>query len=1313
MIGQGSPTTSGGALMFWGRVAVGRGCRVATALILAIGCTAMAPAETMRLRIAWGGGAEQLWQGRIALSEGLLSEACALGIEADEPGSMWLDQGQLRFRQPSPRTYDGVDVLATASLEAKLLVEIGLVGSLQQSARIEVPLADLVDGYYNTDLDSRGNRLLIRRAPGDKLRVLLKHDALVFSPGEVLRFAVEPHLLAGNSQGRMRISIALVAARNSQELREPDEVVMTLGEKGPIEREVRVPQHEGAYELVLTAQHAPLFRLPQPGRVPIGWSKPLAQRRIQFLVLSPEAAAVPLEATASRSAPLLEIDPTISRWWERLGKLPQWRRASWTWKGPLGNGHASVRQHALGPVVHLAPSQQKGEVPWEAYTLPIEVPGRPHILEIDYPSDVPQTMGISVIEPNAAGAVLPIGLDSGVDVAEPLVGKTRPATWEHHRLVFWPKTKAPVVLITNRRDRAPAVFGKLRVYAVGEHLPRAFAPQGPRPERLLAAYLDRPLLPENFSASEARGPMSDLGVDDWVTFYEAGTRLVEYLNYVGFGGLMVAVLADGSTIYPSRLLAPTPRYDTGTFFETGQDPMRKDVLEMLFRLFDRERLQLIPALEFSAPLPQLAEQVRRGGAEAVGLEWIGPEGRTWLETYPAQRGMAPYYNVLDPRVQEAMLAVVREVVSRYSEHPSLAGIALQLSAYGYAHLPGPDWGLDDVTIARFEQDTKLRVPGSGPDRFAERARFLSTQGSREWLEWRADQLARFYGRVQAELTGVRSDARVYLAGANLFGGEELQRQLQPALPPRLTMGETLLRLGIDGRRYGTDGSLVLLRPERIAPQWSLAQQAVSLELKQMSDIDRYFQDLPVQGSLFFHKPQEARIASFDAKSPFRPTYTWLATHAVPSGSQNRRRFVHSLATLDAHVLVDGGWELPLGQEEALRRLVAVYRQLPAVRFQRWSDPSGASSTQPVTIRFGRHANSTYLYLVNDAPFAATVRVELAAAARGRLEELSGLRQVPPLTQEGGVTAWSLELGPYDLVGVRLGDPEVRIARARVSWPSEVQAALESKIGELGDRAAVLRSPPLLDVLRNPGFEQAPTADGQIPGWAATRQPGAAVALDTAQKQEGMRSAKLASQGPITTLISEPFDPPATGRLTMSLWLRGAEVPQQPPLRLAVVGKHEGQDFLRFAQLGAGQADAPLYGPQWSPVVVQINDLPLEGLSRLHLRFDLLGPGEVWIDDIQLSELAFTKKERVELFKLIAPADVKLQKGEVADCLQVLEGYWPRFLVTYVPLPQGPSVAKPGVVGPASPPKRPHTEPPPRAAGVMERLKKYLPERVRF
>ena len=86
-------------------------------------------------------------------------------------------------------------------------------------------------------------------------------------------------------------------------------------------------------------------------------------------------------------------------------------------------------------------------------------------------------------------------------------------------------------------------------------------------------------------------------------------------------------MADGSTIYPSATLEPTPRYDDGTLFANGQDPIRKDVLEMMFRLCDRQAAQLIPAMHFATPLPELEQLKRRGGGEAARAGADRPQRR--------------------------------------------------------------------------------------------------------------------------------------------------------------------------------------------------------------------------------------------------------------------------------------------------------------------------------------------------------------------------------------------------------------------------------------------------------------------------------------------------------------------------------------------------------------------------------------------------------------------------------------------------------------------------------------------------------------
>ncbi|MCC6126977.1 MAG: hypothetical protein IT426_18620 [Pirellulales bacterium] len=1284
---------------------------------------AFAAAEELRIRLAWGGGKERQWQGTVTLSEGRMSEPRLLGIEADETGSMWLesdgpaDPPHLVIRARSARNYDGVDLRVNAPLSATLTVTLAAADESDTPAAVAVPLKAIVEEFFTKEIDGQGNRLLAVRTPGDQLLVSFDRDALLFTPGEPFRFAVEPNALPLAEGAKVKLKAQLFPAAGGKEIWS-DQEDFVAGKSAAIPLEAALPYEEGAYDVILSLVGN--TGLSQAVRRPLQWNKTLVERRIQVLVL--DSRRPPAGARGDRQwSEVLEIDPANPRWWEIHNKLPQLQqlrqlqlpRINRLLKAPLGNGMKQTCKHALGEFVQLKPNDQSPDASWEAYALPISQPGRPHVLEVEYPSDLPQTLGISIVEPNAAGGISPIGQDSGIDVRAPLAAAAGPPRTLKHRLIFWPRTNAPLAMLTNLRDHAPAVYGKIRVLVDGERLARAALPPPKQGQRLIAAYLDRPLIPENFAAAESFDAWSGRCLDDWNTFYEGGSRLVEYLQHVGYNGLMLAVYADGSTIYPSALVEPGPRYDTGMFFSTGQDPVRKDYLELLLRLFDREGLQLIPTLEFASPLPELEALRRGGGAKNQGLEWIGPDGKPYAASRPPQRGLAPYYNVLDTRVQQAMLAVAQELIDRYAGHPSFGGLALRLSSDGYAQLPGPEWGLDDATIARFERDAKIRVPGEGPRRFAARAEFLAGEKHRRaWLEWRAAELGKFHLRLREALAAVRPDAKLYLAGADALGGTELESELRPALPRRATLAEALLRVGIDERNYRGDPRLVLLRPEKIAPAGELNAIALELELAGLPDADRYFQGLPATGSLFFHPPREMRIESFDAQSPIKPSRAWLVAQTSASEKHNRRRFVQSIAALDAQAIFDGGWLLPMGQEDSIRELVAAFRALPAIKFRQIADQQ--NSSQPVTFRAGVHAGRTYLYAVNDAPFGVTAKIRINAAANCRMEELSGLRKIdPPKPDADGGTVWEVRLEPYDLVAVQLSDSAAQLARPQVAWPDEIESALALEIRKLGARAAALRTPPLLTALENADFEEESEKSALLPGWTATAREGVAVSLDRANPHGGKQAAKIQSDGPIACLASRLFPAPATGRLSMAVWLRIDAPGRQPPFRLAVEGKLNGRDYYRYAQVGLHPEGAPptaAFGKEWEQFIFQVDDLPLTGLSPLRVRFDLMGEGEVWIDDVQLYNLSFSKPEIVELSKLITLADLKLQYAQLGDCVRLLEGYWPRFLDENVPLP-ATVVAKRPPAKP-TPPKDSPAESAERT-GFMDRVKNLIPDSLRF
>ncbi len=1313
MIGHGGPTHSRTHGRRARRVAFGFPALRSLGLFLALAaCSGTARAEPVRVRIAWGGGAARLWTGSLAIDQGVLRDPRLLGIEADEPGSMWISEGgtRLEIRQRSPRTYDGVDLVAEAPPDAVLALSLSPADAPELAARFTVTLGELLDDARNEQLDERGNRVLLQRSPGDALRVAFDRTSLVFAPEESFELTVEPHLLPLPDDSRFLVKIELTPARGTRVLWSAEREGRA-GQPAVFPMSVPLPSDEGPYDLTLTATR---IGWPNPVRRPLHWRQTVAERKVQLLVLDTECPGPDAASDESGFRQVVEIDPAHPRWWERLSKLPQIPKVHRFWKVPLGNGNMQRWNHPLGELVRLNPSRQSPDLSWEAYTLPIIDPGRPHIVEVDYPSDVAQTLGISILEPNAAGALMPIGLDSGLEVEAPLPGTDHTAHWQRHRLVFWPRTTAPLVLLTNLRANDPAVYGKVRVLVAGARLPRADATPFSG-ERLMAAYMDRPMFPENFSAQESFDASIERGLDDWQTFHEGGTRLVEYLEYAGYNGLMLNVLADGSTIYPSRILQATPRYDTGVLFSTAQDPVRKDVLEMLFLMFNRRQLRLIPGLEFGSHLPALEELLRQGGRDAEGIQWIGAEGEPWQHVFRPQRGLGAYYNVLHPRVQEAMLDVVRELLGRYSHHPSFAGLAVQLSAHGYAQLPGPDWGLDDATIAHFSRETNTAVPGSGPERFAQRARFLATEPHRSaWLRWRSEKLHAFHRRLRDEVAASRPGAELLLPGAEMLSGERTSERLRPTLIGRPSLSDVFLGVGVDSELYRKVEEPVLLRTERyVTVGGSTGAAIIGRELALTPEFDRLFESHRVPAVLFFQPPHKSRVGSFDAKSPFQPSYTSLFTQISPSGHTNRRRFANAMAKMDPAVLCNGGWLLPLGQEAALRDFVAAYRCLPAVRFHRVEEYPWPS--QPVVFRYANHKGYTYAYAVNNAPFPVEARVRIDAPAGCRLEELTGRRQVAPLRQDGrGMLVWEVQLQPYDLLAVRLSAAEARLTTPEAVIPTSIRTALEKRIRSLGQRAAAIRSAGPSPILENPGFEVQGSSPEEIPGWAATRnRPGVDIRPDTSDPRGGSHCVRMRSDGPVAVLASRQFAVPTTGRLTMAVWLRVDNPEDQPPLRLAIEGEF-GRIPYRFASVGTptggGQPTVPI-GREWSQFVFHVADLPLEPGRRMSVRFDLMGAGEVFIDDVEVFELSFNRNELVELSKHISLMDVKLQNGQLAECLNLLEGYWPRFLEQHVPLPTG---AGENLADRPGQPRRPPSEPPPaeeQRTSLLERMRDLVPKRL--
>jgi hypothetical protein len=1282
-------------------------------LMVVVGPTLSHASEAveLRLRMVWGLGEPRSWEGMLEVEQGIYTELSDLGNSPDAPGSKFVQEGRLVIRSTGATSHDGMDVTIRGTSDARFVLVLRPGDRSSGGVRIDTTLGHFISQTEMRRLDAEGNQLTVGRAPGDRLRIDASRSSLVFAPHDPFSFAVKPHLLELEPQANLRVQLQLFPARGDREIWSTQSA-LRADNQGRVAQQrldpVPLPGEEGVYDIVVS-----LYRRPRI-EVPLWRTPPLAQRSLQVIVIDPNRR-IP-EPSDWRVE--LTLDPSNPRWrtwttrWQNLVLLPgldRVRLPGFDQSKPLESGPTRETEVLGQTMRQLDPGQ------WQAYPLPVSAGERPHLLEIEYPNHLPQTLGITILEPNEDGEVTPLHVDSGIHVpAHPVDEEPK---LERHRIVFWPRTKAPIVLLTNLRDQGAATFGRIRLSSGPANLapaPLDLPSRSERPQRLLAAYFDKPLFPANFSAREAiQSPVQasvGTSIDDWKKFHDGAQRLIEYLKYAGYNGAVICVARDGSTIYPSEVVAQSPRFDNGMFAGSGQDVLRKDVLEMLFRMFERDGLQLIPAVHFSGRVVSLERKRRQQPEVSTGIDLVDARGRA-----------APTrYNPLDPRVQEVMLDAVRELSGRYGQFESYGGIAVQWGADSFLAFPDSLWGLDDQTFERFLTD-------AGHDR--ERLDQLTTpalrgawlensERQRVWLEWRANELGRLAESMQQIACQPREEAKLYLATHGLLDGGLFPRLLQttPSASQQGVLAEAMLRAGIDARLYRENAQMVMLKPQRMSPGRSLNEQAVDLHLATSNEADAYFSGdevrqrlSPETGSLFFHERIMRRLPSFDAVSPFGPerTAVQLLAHVPPAGLYNRKRFAQSLALMDSQTLIDGGWLLPLGQEDVLLPLIETYRLLPRGRFQLVT-PRSESRTQPIVVRQRNDSGETWFYLVNDSPWQASVSLEIHCAEGAELTTV-GQRAFPVARKTDPGLQWRLSLAPYDVVAARVSDESAMVVDWQTQLAPEVFADLERQIREVGIRANLALERPSLDRLTNGDFEQEPTQENPIPGWQHKQGEQISVTLDGNDKYKGRYSLRLSSQGPVLWVRSAPFTPPATGRLYVLVRLKVSDPRQQPRLRVAL---DDEQGFYWPLPVGADSNQARLPATWSEDFLFPFEQLPVGELKQLQLGFDLMGAGEVWIDDIQMYDIWLQREDRNALLMARGLASKNLESyAKVSYCHRFLEGFWPRFLLEHVTPDTQPPAERPATTPGIRPVKEgdiPNAGDEAKPRTAMERLFEMVP-----
>ncbi|MBX3424773.1 MAG: hypothetical protein KF688_03745 [Pirellulales bacterium] len=1249
-----------------------------------------ASTETVRLRLAWSSGAEpQLWRGDVRIEDGAFESALPLGSAPDEAVAVRLEAGALAIDPLVPRRRDACEATVRAGQQMKLVVNLRASAD-EPVAPVEITLGEALAGCKKPL--PGGGELIVKRAPGDVLHVETPRESLVLWPSEELQLDVTPRT-ATIPAGAMLFA-RIVPSRGGETIWESSQEVKR-GE--PLRIAVPAPLHEGAYRVRLSIEQPPNLA----SRVnPFRKRPPLAGRDVEFAVVDPQARLPRLTNQWVEQAAIDLANPTWSQ------RLPTWVRGIGLPRvGAVvldAHGRPSVKSVATGDLLELAPSAPDAEPTWLAVALKVDRPGLPHAIELELPSALRQSLAISIIEVDEAGRLTSTGRDSGAFTAEPL--GLPEADFTTHRVEFWPRTKSPYLLLANKSPEDPLQLGAVRLMRRGvEPAPTSSGANGPANERVVAAYFADPGFVDAWGVDRARDPESGRLGETWATYLEAAQRMAQSIRAAGYNAAVIAISAEGASLAPVELSGGATAFDAGLDCGGGADPIRKDVLELLLRVFDREGLALIPAVRLDGVLPQ-AEELRRRDPTGAGASVVclPPAGSV------AELGKPPVYNLLDPMVQQAVRDAVGEIARRGAGRASFGGVALQLVGDGYGVLPGLEWGHDEATVARFAREMQLELPAAANAHAKDRSAWLLGPQRSAWTNWRNRQVASFYRSLVAEAPPGVHGVRAYLCLEDALSGPAAQQRLRSALAGKCSLLAAADEAGIELRALAEIEGAVLLRPQRLPAGNDLPSSSLDEFLAAASEIEDALAGAAGTGEALVYVPQSQPLPSVRLKLG-EPAEGELVVHgpAVPLGARARAPLALALARRDCRAVFCGGRVWPRGSEPTLAAALSAVRGLPAV-----GSEVRLERKQPVTMRVYRHDGAITVLVVNDSPWSTRVSAPVVApqpTAWRRLDliDSSGPGDAQAAgTLPAGDSTWTVDAPAYGVVACRWESPQVRVGMLSIPADPLAQHTLRRRLAEVESRMSGLAQQRQYQVLANGGFEKA-SVDGAVADWEVRVGQQGNVSLDRSRTRTGAGSLHLVGADAIGVAAQSPsFAAPETGQLSLTAQVRSLNFHPQTKLYAAFEYQVAGQWLRRYEPVLVQST-----GDEWASCELTVDDLPLDR-APVRVQFHLAGPGEAWIDDVELFDVRFSNSQRIDLAKRFFAAKLALDEGKIADCRRMLDSYWPRHLLAYVPATAPAALqptddvriadqGQPAADGANAPPE-------PRRRKIAERVKEITP-----
>ena len=1202
-----------------------------------------------RMRISWGGGVDEVWAGNIHFHDAVISKATPLGMNVESAAAIQVQPHAVRIKQLVESSFEGVDIDVEGHPDS--LVTFQMAAPAKPAVEQQFKLSEAIQQARVFRLDDTNNRISFERSAGDQIKIESDREHMVFATGETFEFQLGANLVPGSGSGTQCV-IETVRVDSAETIAQTTIALPcnSAGSSQLLRQVIAVPPDEGVYEfkfsLINGEDSGGLLPGLKSGRQPLVSRKRLVTRVIQVVVLDRKPfvnqSAEPWDSVVELIPSDLRqtISPSVHQLTQLVG---------------VSNKLTSIGKYSIqdqpNPAVVLPPSG------WQAITLKIDDPDTKHLVEIEYDSHQSMALGCSIIAQQENYGASNFGFDSGFSVNDS-VAESTDSNRAVHRMTFWPDSDRVVLLLANRDSKKSAQFKQIRL------LRRQSRGQSNRSVKQDSATMDKivdrrrmmvlyeqPLFAENFGVSGRLDDSTQQPVADWSTFYRGAKRLISQLHEINANGAFINVLGEGSSLVPLESTTSSPRYDTGVFSSRVNGIHKKDVVELLYRMFERENLRLVPTLTFDHPISQ--------------LEFNAPADSKLIDYRKIERHAVEYelprYNPLSLAVQAQVNAIVEEIVDRYKHREGYEGIALACRPDTCTLLPGSRIaGYDDETIARFQKESGISDPVlTGSD-------LLSPKYAQKWLAWRSSQMTKWYEQIARISSLGGRKAKCYLATVDISRNEEFASILSPALHHSPDFALAMQRMGLASGLSTRRNGIVLMRPYRHAPLHSLASQKSEFELQNVSQFAQWFSGQNQSASLMYARSAWARFENLEKSSLLNRVGEPILRLQQLSRSEewDCQPLAQALLENDTSLFVDGGLLMNSSVNEHRKNFVGVFSQLSNENFDNAKHSTHPDERHPVAVRYLNRSNGTELYLVNSSPWRVEVTVQTNKALAGGIENFSQ-RDWLPVGASESPGEFRVTLEPFELIGGRVPNKQVVLREFIYRLPDSAQRQLSASYYKLRSKLVASGNAQPLDLLGNPGFEKPSLED-----WTIGNQVGNFAIVDSNDDvlagQSALRIDNRDSQN--VWIRSDVIPVPETGRLSISVWLKLGKDQQQPPLRISVESDDPKTDYYRFAEVGSLQSESVASNQltsDWRQFAVHFDDLPQQPISGLRIGFDMIGTGEVWVDKVQIYDRWLDENDAKAITQMLASIGPLLNEAETLErCRRILESYWPTFLREY-------------------------------------------------